>query len=77
MCLKCCYGEGNINLFIPEARYVRPPANVTLALIISVPPILVHFIPISVRTPPKKPVMTAQTASALQACRNTEREQQR
>lgn len=44
-----------------------PPAKVTLELAISDPPILVHFIPTRARTPPKKPVMTAQTASALQA----------
>lgn len=29
----------------------------------------------SARTPPKKPVMTAQTASARQACKNTEKRQ--
>ena len=36
----------------------------------SEPPILVHFIPMSVRTPPKKPVATDATASARHAWRN-------
>lgn len=31
-----------------------PPAKVTLALAISVPPILVHFIPTKTRADPKK-----------------------
>ena len=65
----------NLHVFLPETRQVIPAAKVTLALATSDPPILVHFIPMSVRTPPKKPVMTAQTASALQPCRNAVRKQ--
>lgn len=49
---------------------MTPPEKVTLALATSDPPSLVHFIPMSVRTPPKKPMMTALTARALQVCRN-------
>lgn len=50
-----------------------PPAKVTLALAISEPPILVHFIPTRVRTAAKNPVMTETIARALHACRNTGR----
>uniref|UniRef100_A0AAV2LCS2 Cilium assembly protein DZIP1 domain-containing protein n=1 Tax=Knipowitschia caucasica TaxID=637954 RepID=A0AAV2LCS2_KNICA len=55
-------GRGHVCAYAAAAGHISPVHSALAQA-------TVHFIPMRVRTPPKNPVMTAQTARALQACK--------
>lgn len=54
-------------MYLPLKRKFTPAKQAILALFLSVPPILVHFIPTRANVEPKNPKQMAEIISPLQA----------